>query len=134
MAENKNKKDKISHYADFGDKAPKIPKGNSIHKPSVCPRQVILDKKSKKSISGFIANKKVSHNSTSSKFMNLLGIAVFSTLIFIFLSLPSVDQIIAYFVPDNFLRLLTKALIFFAIIYLADLIILNARHPKYFYK
>ena len=59
-------------------------------------------------------------NSIIARTVELFAMAIMVTLVFIFLQLPPVEAWFARYIPDFEYRLITKALLFFVIVYLLD--------------
>ena len=71
--------------------------------------------------------KRVCDNSTFSKGVNILTMAIVSTILFVVLSLSIVDDWLAIYIPDYTFRLIAKAVLFFIIIYVVDLQLVSWR-------
>lgn len=66
-------------------------------------------------------------NSIIARSVELFAMAIVATLVFIFLQLPPVEAWLARYIPDFEYRLISKALLFFVIVYLLDRLIVFVR-------
>lgn len=66
-------------------------------------------------------------NSIIARSVELFAMAIAATLVFIFLQLPPVEAWLERYIPNFEYRLISKALLFFVIVYLLDRLIVFVR-------
>lgn len=101
-----------------GPEGPENGEGEGEPKPNSSGEEELMN---------FALGKRVCDDSVITRGASLLALAILGTLLFVLLSWSSFDNWLAYYIPNSGYRLAFKAIIFFLILYLLELLLANYR-------